>query len=388
LVVRTVLNSSSSFSRYNKDVIYENTDYDVSTISVSKKRKALLSAYYISWKHERHIFDEKRKEIIADLEEKLPNVELVIKSKTKDENIMMVRTYSDRTLGDYYIYKVDTKELTHLHEVSPWLKKKYMAKQIPIKYTSSDGLTIHGYLTLPVGYTIKTAKNMPVVVNPHGGPWYRDSWGFNSEVQMLANRGYVVFQMNFRGSKGYGKKFWEASFGEWGLKMQDDITDGVNWLIDKGIADSERIAIYGSSYGGYAVLAGVTFTPDLYACGINYVGVSNLFTFFNSFPPYWENIREMMYEQIGHPEKDSLKLAAVSPALHTENIKVPLLIAQGVNDPRVNKAESDQIVDALRTREIEVEYIVKEDEGHGFRKEENRFEFYKAMEKFLKKYLK
>ena len=241
-------------------------------------------------------------------------------------------------------------------------------------------LTIHGYLTLPIGLE-------PVVVNPHGGPWARDRWGFNPEIQFLANRGYAVLQTNFRGSTGYGRAFWEASFQQWGLSMQDDITDGVQYLIKAGIAHPDRVAIYGGSYGGYATLAGLTFTPDLYACGVDYVGVSNLFTFLQTIPPYWKPMLEMMYEMVGHPETLKEQLEATSPALQAENIKAPLLIAQGAKDPRVNKDESDQIVEALRKRGVEVEYLVKENEGHGFRNEENRFEFYESMERFLKEHL-
>jgi dipeptidyl aminopeptidase/acylaminoacyl peptidase len=206
-------------------------------------------------------------------------------------------------------------------------------------------------------------------------------------VQFLANRGYAVFQMNFRGSTGYGKAFWERSFKEWGGNMQDDITDGVHWLINEGIADKHRIAIYGGSYGGYAVLAGLTFTPDLYACGVDFCGVSNLFTFMQSIPPYWKPMLDMMYEMVGNPETDKELLMARSPVFHVGNIKAPLLVAQGAKDPRVKIDESNQIVEALRARSIEVDYIVKENEGHGFRNEENRIEFYERMEKFLAKHL-
>ena len=226
-----------------------------------------------------------------------------------------------------------------------------------------------------------------MVVNPHGGPWVRDHWGFDSEVQFLANRGYAVFQMNYRGSTGYGRSFLEASYKQWGLKMQDDIIDGVNWLIGQGIADAKRVAIYGGSYGGYATLAGLAFTPDVYACGVDYVGVSNLLSFMNTIPPYWRPMLEMMHEQVGDPEADRAQLEATSPALHADQIKAPLFVAQGANDPRVNKAESDQMVEALRQRGVEVEYMVKENEGHGFANEENRFDFYRAMERFLAKYL-
>ena len=255
----------------------------------------------------------------------------------------------------------------------------------PVSYVARDGETIHGYLTLPKG---RVAKNLPVVINPHGGPWARDHWGFNPEVQFLANRGYAVLQMNFRGSTGYGRRWWEISFKQWGRTMQDDITDGVHWLVGEGIADPKRIAIYGGSYGGYATLAGITYTPDLYACAVDYVGVSNLFTFMSSIPPYWKPYLEMLYDMVGHPERDSVALHAASPVFHVDKIKCPLLVAQGAKDPRVNKNESDQIVEALKKRGVTVEYLVKENEGHGFRNEENRFEFYTAMETFLSTHLK
>jgi dipeptidyl aminopeptidase/acylaminoacyl peptidase len=231
------------------------------------------------------------------------------------------------------------------------------------------------------------AENLPVVINPHGGPWARDSWGFNPEVQFLANRGYAVLQMNFRGSTGYGRKFWESSFKQWGRTMQNDITDGVKWLISQGIADSSRIAIYGASYGGYATLAGITLTPELYACAVDYVGVSNMFTFMKTIPPYWEPLRQMFYEMVGDPVKDSLMLAEVSPVFLVNRIRCPLLVAQGANDPRVNINESNQVVDSLRKKSIKIEYMVKENEGHGFYNQENQFDFYRAMEKFLAEHL-
>jgi dipeptidyl aminopeptidase/acylaminoacyl peptidase len=229
---------------------------------------------------------------------------------------------------------------------------------------------------------------LPLIVNPHGGPWVRDSWGFNSEVQFLANRGYAVFQPNYRGSTGYGKKFWEASFKQWGGTMQDDLTDGVQWLVKQGIADPKRVAIYGASYGGYATLAGITKTPDQYAAAVSYVGISNLFTFLNTIPPYWKTFQEKNYAMVGHPERDRELFVANSPALNAHKIKTPLFVAQGAKDPRVNKAESDQMVEALRKRGVTVDYMVKDNEGHGFANEENRFEFYEAMEKFLRGHLK
>lgn len=260
-----------------------------------------------------------------------------------------------------------------------------MAKMEPIQYESRDGLQIRGYLTLPHGVD---AKKLPLIVNPHGGPWARDSWGFNPEIQFLASRGYAVLQMNFRGSTGFGRKFMEASFGQWGLTMQDDVSDGVAWAVDQGIADPERVAIYGGSYGGYATLAGLTKTPELYACGISYVGVSNLFTWIEAIPPYWKPYLEMMYEMVGHPERDAERFRETSPLFQADRIAAPLFVAQGANDPRVRKEESDQIVEALEKRGIQVEYMVKDNEGHGFQNEENRFDFYRTMERFLDRHLK
>ncbi len=370
-------------------VLFEDPNYDVSGLEYSEKDKKLLSATYTGVKLQHHFFDDEWKAIHEKLQSRFPDVEVYLTSSNDDEDKFIVRTYGDRSLGAYYLYDRKSGEITDIGNPSPWIDANNMAAMHPIDYRSRDGLTIHGYLTLPVGYTMETAKNLPVVVNPHGGPWARDTWGFNPEIQFLANRGYAVLQMNFRGSTGYGKKFWEASFREWGKKMQDDISDGVEWLVDRGIADKDRIAIYGGSYGGYATLAGLAFTPDLYACGVDYVGVSNLFSFMNTIPPYWEPLKKMMYEMVGDPEdpKDSLMLRSASPVFHADKITVPLFIAQGAQDPRVNKDESDQMVAAMRQNGVEVEYLVKDNEGHGFRNEENRFEFYRAMESFLNKHL-
>jgi dipeptidyl aminopeptidase/acylaminoacyl peptidase len=365
-------------------LIYEHPEVDVSGLLRSDKRKVITGVVYLIDKRHYHFLDEDRGKLQENLETRLPGYEVVVANMSLDETKVLVRTYSDRSLGAYYYLDRETDEFMKLADVSPWLNEEELAEMEPIQYTSRDSLTIHGYLTLPKGLK---PENLPIVVNPHGGPWARDAWGFNPEVQFLANRGYGVLQMNFRTSTGYGREFWEAGFKQWGLAIQDDITDGVNWLIEKGIADPDRVGIYGGSFGGYATLAGVAFTPDLYACGVDYVGVSNLFTLIKSVPPYWEPMREMFYEMMGHPEKDKELWEKVSPIFHADKIKVPMLVAQGANDPRVNKGESDQIVEALRERGIEVEYMVKENEGHGFRNEENRFDFYRAMEKFLSKHL-
>ena len=367
------------------EVLYENPDYDVSRLSYSRKNKELWAAYFTSWKAERFYFSDDFKNLLERLEKDLGEYEIGISAYDKAEEIFIIRTASDKSLGSYYLYNKNTDELEKIHEVSPWLKEDELADMKPVEYEARDGLKIQGYLTLPKDVD---EKNLPVVVNVHGGPWARDSWGFNPEVQFLANRGYAVFQMNFRGSTGFGKKFWEASFKQWGLSMQNDITDGVYWLIREGISDKDKVAIYGGSYGGYATLQGIVVNPTLYAAAVDYVGVSNLFTFMKTIPPYWKPLLDMMYEMVGNPEADSVQFAATSPALNADKILTPLFVAQGANDPRVNIAESDQIVEALRNRGVEVEYMVKDNEGHGFRNEENRFDFYRAMEKFLSEHIK
>lgn len=385
---KTVLVRMNPATCEELELLYEDDRYDVESISYSRKRKKLLSVYCIGHKEPvRHYFDEEERQLRKRIGEHFPGRRFGMADSDKAEEHYLVYVGGDRTRGAYWLYDATTDQATHMADLAPWLDEAEMNEMLPVSYTTRDGLHIEAYLTLPDGLSLDEARNLPVVVNPHGGPWARDTWGFSSEVQFLANRGYAVFQMNYRGSTGYGRRFLEASYKQWGLRMQDDITDGVKWLIGQGIADPARIAIYGGSYGGYATLAGLCFTPELYACGIDYVGVSNLFTFMQTIPPYWRPMLDMMYEQVGHPETDREQLAATSPALHADNIRVPLLIAQGANDPRVNKAESDQMVEALRQRGITVEYMVKDNEGHGFHNQENRFDFYRAVEKFLQAHL-
>jgi dipeptidyl aminopeptidase/acylaminoacyl peptidase len=365
-------------------VIYENPDVDVGGLSYSRKRKVLTLATYNTWKQQIVFFDRPTEDAYKYLEQQLPGFDVARVGSDKEENKFVVALTGDRTRGSYYLYDVKARNIRKLADLGPWLQADQLAEMKPIEYQSRDGLTIHGYLTLPKG---RDPKDLPVVIHPHGGPWARDDWGFNPEVQFLANRGYAVLQMNFRGSTGYGRKFLEASFKQWGGTMQDDITDSVNWIIQQGIADPKRVAIYGGSYGGYAVLQALVKTPDVYAAGVDYVGVSNLFTFLNTIPPYWKPELEMFHEMVGDPQKDKDWFQEHSPALNADKIKTPLFVAQGEKDPRVNINESNQIVDALKKRGVAVEYMVKPNEGHGFHNEENRFDFYGAMEKFLNKHL-
>ncbi|MFC0779340.1 S9 family peptidase [Flavobacterium sp. HJSW_4] len=369
----------------NVKELFADNNYDLDAINYDRKKQSLTSVVWEAEKQEEHFFDKDWEEIKNNLKKQIEGYETQIVSYDDARTKAIVWAGNDRTPGKYYLYDFKTTKVKEVANPFPWIEEKHMSYMKPITYKSRDGLEIHGYLTLPLGID---PKNLPVIINPHGGPWARDGWQYNPEIQFLANRGYAVLQMNYRGSTGYGKKFWESSFKQWGKTMQDDVTDGVEWLKKEGIADPNRIAIYGGSYGGYATLAGITFTPDLYAAAVDYVGVSNLFTFMNTIPPYWKPYLDQFHEMVGDPKKDSLLLASASPALHADKIKTPLFIAQGANDPRVNKAESDQMVEALKKRGVVVEYMVKNDEGHGFHNQDNRFDFYGAMEKFLDKHLK
>src|SRR5215472_9074560 len=284
----------------------------------------------------------------------------------------------------YYLYDRASREGRFLFDHRPELSRYELAPMEPFSYPARDGLVIHGYLTFPPG---AGRTGLPMVLNVHGGPWARDSWGFDSEAQWLANRGYLCVQVNFRGSTGYGKAFVNAGDREWGRAMQNDLTDAVEYAIDQGWADRERVAIFGGSYGGYAALAGVTFTPDLYRCAVDIVGPSNLKTLIETIPPYWQPQIALFHQRVGHPETDAEFLWSRSPLSRAASIKTPLLIAQGANDPRVKQAESEQIVAAMRDAGIDYEYMLFPDEGHGFAKPENRLKFYAAAERFLARHL-
>jgi dipeptidyl aminopeptidase/acylaminoacyl peptidase len=308
----------------------------------------------------------------------------VFSSADDADTTWLVAFINDSGPVNYYAYDRATKTGTFLFEHQPLLSRYTLSSLEPFTYTARDGLTIHGYATFPPD---GERSELPVVLNVHGGPWVRDVWGYDPNAQWLANRGYLCLQVNYRGSTGYGKSFVAAGDREWGGKMQDDLTDAVGFAVDQGWADPARIAIFGGSYGGYAALAGATFTPDLYCCAVDIVGPSNLKTLIETIPPYWAPLISQFHRRVGDPAVDEEFLWSRSPLSRADQIKVPLLIAQGANDPRVKQAESEQIVAALRAANISCEYMLFPDEGHGFAKPENRMKFYAAAERFLARYL-
>ncbi len=370
--------------------IFSNDDYDVSSLGISKKNG--YSIDYFSYDGEKNIIipvSDTYKKIDAKVKKELPGMQYYVLDKTEDETKFMLYTESDKVYGIYYVYDLEKNELKELYNTMPQLNPDDMAEMRPIRFISRDGVVLHGYITLP-----KPALNgekVPVIVNPHGGPQgIRDSWGFNPEAQLFASRGYATLQVNFRISGGYGKAFLESGFKEVGRKAMDDVEDGLKYVTEEGWVAKDKAAIYGGSHGGYAVLRGLTKTPDLYACGVDYVGVSNLFSFMKTIPPYWKPylkiIKEIWYDEDVPEEKEIMN--EVSPVFHIDKIKKPLFVVQGANDPRVNIDESDQIVEGLRAKGVDVPYMVCYNEGHGFGKEENKITLYKAMMGFYAKHLK
>ena len=353
----------------------------------SKATKELIATVFVG--DRQRIYPQNRQfaRDLAFLNKTLPKGELGFYSMTKDGRLMLVSLSSDIEPGSTYLFDRKTQKLTKLYSLLPELDRQDLAPMRSISYTARDGLEIPAYLTLPKGIP---ARNLPLVVFPHGGPWGRDVWGYRPLVQFLANRGYAVFQPNFRGSTGYGKAFLNAGNKQWGTgAMQHDITDGVKYLIKRGTVDPNRVAIFGISYGGYATLAGLAFTPDLYTAGVSYVGPSNLITLFTSIPPYWETYKALFKLRVGDIDTSEGKklLRQQSPLFSAKRIKAPLMVIQGANDPRVKKAESEQIVVALRDLNRNVEYLLAPNEGHGFRNENNRLAVAAAMERFLFPYL-
>ena len=359
---------------------------DLADALFSEHTDELLATVY---EYDRRSIVWKNKAFKADyqwLKSKLPDLELDFPSRTADEDLWIVSASSATEPGEVYLFNRKTKQLKRQYRLREEIPRAALASMTSIRYPSSDGLEIPAYLTFPKGVP---AKDLPLIVLPHGGPWGRDSWRYDGMVQFLANRGYAVLQPNFRASVGFGKKFLDAGNGEWGRKMQDDLTYGVKYLVARGTANPKRVGITGGSYGGYATLAGVAFTPDLYAAAVSIVGPSNLVTLLKAIPPYWEAARKTMYARMADldtPEGRKL-LAAESPLHAADKIHTPLMVVQGANDPRVNKRESDQIVAAVRNNGKPVKYLVAPDEGHGFRRPINNLAMFTEMELFLAKYL-
>ena len=358
---------------------------DLGNAIFSTKTDLLLATVYTFEKLEIYWRDLDFKSDYEHLKKKFEGAQIGILSSTSDESRWIITVNSDIDPGATYFYDRETKDVKFLYRSRPELPLDHLCQMKPISYSSVDDLTIHGYLTLPKWHGARKAA----IVMPHGGPWVRDTWGYHSYAQFLANRGYAVLQVNYRGSTGYGKAFLNAGDLEWGKKMQDDLTYGAQFLIENGICDDQSVGILGGSYGGYATLAGLTFTPDAYACGVSIVGPSNLFTLLESIPPYWEAARAMFHKRMGNPntEEGQQQLRAQSPFFHAANIKVPLLVAQGDNDPRVKTAESEQIVSAMKEHGLDVAYVNFPDEGHGFANPLNNMAFIAVMEKFLAEHL-
>ncbi|HCA09232.1 S9 family peptidase [Chryseobacterium sp.] len=366
--------------------VYSNPVYDVSSISTARKNRNYELDYisYTGVKGETIPVSKFYKEVHDQLKAEFKDKEFSVVSSDDNEEKLLVVVGSDRLYGNYYEYDTKSKQLKLLYNLMPQLKEEDMAEMKPIEFKSRDGLTIRGYITMPKDAV--NGKKVPLIVNPHGGPQgVRDNWGFNPEDQLFASRGYATLHVNFRISGGYGKEFQQSGYKQIGRKAMDDVEDGVKYVIEQGWIDKNKIAIYGGSHGGYATLMGLIKTPDLYSCGVDYVGVSNIFTFFESFPEYWKPYKEMVKQiwyDLDNPEEAKIA-KEVSPVFHIDKIKKPLFVVQGANDPRVNINESDQIVKAMRAKGVEVPYMVKYDEGHGFRKEPNRIELYKYMMGFF-----
>ncbi|MEM7611573.1 MAG: S9 family peptidase [Pseudomonadota bacterium] len=362
------------------ELLFEHPDVDVGGVSISDVTRKPVAATYNADKPGIHYFDEEWGQIQAGIDQALPDTINRPTSTTRDENTAIITAWSSTQPPKYFMYDRKESSLSQLVSSRPWVNPETMAEMKPIKFTARDGLEIPGYLTLPVD---RESSRVPLILNPHGGPWARDSYSYNNEIQFLANRGYAVLQVNFRGSAGFGSEFIDAGNREWGLAMQDDLTDAVAWAIDEGIADPDRICIYGASYGGFAAMAGLTFTPELYKCGINYVGVTSIPLLFDTMPAAWEGGLPQMIRRVGDPDEDEDFLQNRSPLNHIENIEVPLFMAYGKRDARVDLSHALKAEKELKRHEKDYELMIKMDEGHGFRKYDNVIDYYQTMETFL-----
>ena len=363
--------------------IAEDPNYDAGDLIIHPDRYEIQAVSFTKARDEWLVLDPSIEKDLSAVRALHPG-DFFLGSRDHQDRNWIAGFTADNGPVPYYHFDRTSKRATFLFDHRPELKNYNLASMEPISFVSSDGLTIHGYITFP---REENRKDLPVVLDVHGGPWHRDVWGLNPEAQWFANRGYICLQINFRGSTGYGKQFLNAGDREWGGKMHQDLVDAVHWIIDSGFADPKRIAIYGGSYGGYAALVGATFTPNLFRCAVAIVGPSNLITFIRSIPPYWSTYLSTLHKRVGNPDTEEEFLISRSPLFKVEEIKIPMLIAQGANDPRVKQAESEQIVSAMKEKGIPHEYLLFPDEGHGFAKPENRLRFYQAAEKFLATHL-
>ena len=357
--------------------------YDVGAVLVNPDTYEVEAAAIERTRTEWILLDESVREDFRAIE-KLNRGDFAVASRDRADERWLVAFTVDDGGASYYSYDRREGEGVHLFDARPELAGYTLARMEPISFTARDGLPIEGYLTLPPG---AGSESPPMVLNVHGGPWARDGWGYDPEAQWLANRGYACLQVNYRGSTGYGKEFLNAGNKEWGARMHHDLVDAVHWAVGEGVADRARVAIYGGSYGGYAALVGATFTPDLFRCAVDVVGPSSLITLINSIPPYWSTFLATFHKRVGNPQTEEEFLKSRSPLFFVDRIQIPMLIAQGANDPRVKQAESEQIVAAMKEKGIDHEYLLFEDEGHGFARPENRLKFYAAAERFLAKHL-
>jgi dipeptidyl aminopeptidase/acylaminoacyl peptidase len=361
------------------ELVYEHDVVDCCGLMMNRKTRDMIGVGYSVGKPVQVYLDERWKNIMDGINRALPNTLNGITSMDQEETIGIVASGTSQQPTRYYLYDFEKGSLEWLVDSRPWIDAKQMSEIKPVEFKARDGRTLHGYLTIPEG---SDGKNLPMVMNPHGGPWARDGWGFNPEIQFLANRGYAVLQINFRGSTGFGRDHMEASWKQWGRTMQDDITDGVMWAVEQGVVDKDRVCIYGASYGGYAAMAGLTFTPDLYKCGINYVGVTDIGLLFKTAPDSWGAGKETLKKMVGDPDTEKEFLQEWSPSNHADKIKVPVFMAYGSQDPRVNIRHARVMGKAMKKNDVEYELMIKK-EGHGFRKTENRHDFYARMESFL-----
>jgi len=364
-------------------VLAADAQYDVGSIIVHPDTYEIQAVSFVKDRVEWCVLDASIK---ADFEKikRIHRGDFSLISRDDADQTWLIAFTVDNGPVPFYAYDRKSQHVTFLFDSQPYLNQDILSYTQPISFTSRDGLTIHGYLTLPAG---EPPRNLPMVLDVHGGPWGRDHWGYNPEAQWFANRGYACLQVNFRGSTGYGKAFLNAGDKEWGRDMHHDLVDAVQWAIQAGIADPAKVAIYGGSYGGYAALVGATFTPDLFCCAVDIVGPSNLITLIQTIPPYWSTFRATFHKRVGNPDTEEEFLQSRSPLFKADQIRIPVLIAQGANDPRVKQAESEQIVEAMQSKGITYEYMLFPDEGHGFAKPENRIKFYAAAEKFLATHL-